>query len=153
MKKYNRILAAVDFSKYTRKIVDHAVTFAQEFNAELLLVNVLNQYDIDLVKLSFNILKRVSENLTIEGITNKLQADREEKMVKLMDEVDHLDVKSRFIIKIGSPVQELLKAVTEEEVDVVIIGAKGKNTFEEAVIGSTALKMFRRCPVTLITVR
>lgn len=153
MKQYKQILAAVDFSKYTPQAVDHALTLACELKAELIFMNVINQRDIDIIKLSFNVLKRVSENLSIEGLTQRLYNDREEKMVRLMDQVEHEDVSTRFIIRVGPPVQELLKVVSEEKVDMVVMGAKGKNTLEDTIIGSTALKMFRQCPVPLITIR
>lgn len=148
-----KILATIDFSTYSSLVVDHAVALALQQKAELLFVNVVNQRDIDMIRLSFDVLKNFSENLSIEGLTKKLHLEREKRMNQLMAQIDCSELNSRFITRIGGQVQEFLKVIEEEDIDVVIIGAKGRHALEDAVIGSTALKMFRRCPVTLVTVR
>ena len=48
-------MVAVDFSEFSLKITAHASHLAEDSEAELIFVNVINQRDIDSVNLARNI--------------------------------------------------------------------------------------------------
>ena len=50
MKAVNKIMVAVDFSEFSEPSVRYAVHLAKDVDAELVLVNVINQRDIDAMK-------------------------------------------------------------------------------------------------------
>ncbi len=53
----------------------------------------------------------------------------------------------------GNPIDELLKLVLEESIDVVVMGPKGRTDLEHVLVGSVAEKIFRRSPATVISYR
>ncbi len=59
----------------------------------------------------------------------------------------------KLILQVGNPIDELLKIIIEENVDVVVMGVKGRTDLENILIGSVAEKLFRRSPVTVVSYR
>jgi nucleotide-binding universal stress UspA family protein len=62
-------------------------------------------------------------------------------------------VKVESIFRMGVVEYELLEAVAETKADLVLMGTKGRGNLANAVFGSVAEKMFRRCPVSVLSVR
>jgi nucleotide-binding universal stress UspA family protein len=59
----------------------------------------------------------------------------------------------RIIFKVGNPIDELLKLIVKENVDMIVMGVKGHSDLEHVLVGSVAEKLFRRSPVPVISFR
>ena len=153
MKKYTRILAAVDFSRHTSLVIEHAISLARELKAEIVFVNVLNQKYIDAIEEITEKDPMTNIRISAEEYLEGVYVERKNKMKKLLKIIDLGEISTRFITKSGVPFKALLEAVTDEAADLVLMGVKGRTDLADVIIGSTALKMFRRCPVPLISVR
>ena len=143
-------MVAVDFSVYSAKTAKYARGMAEDLKAKLIFVNVIDKRDINALKQAF---VYPAENLPVDDCLRKLKDERAEKMQKLMEKTSCLNVTIRVMIRTGIPFIELIKAAEEEQVDMVIMGAKGRTDFAGILFGSTAEKMFRRCPVPLLSLR
>ena len=82
-----------------------------------------------------------------------LKKDRTEQMQSLLTETNCTQIPNRFIIKKGVPFAELVETAKEEKVDMVVMGAKGRGNIAGILFGSQAEKMFRHCPVPLLSIR
>ena len=91
----------------------------------------------------------ISEN---DFLKDKMESrlERIDELVKEIS-VSHLSVKK--VIKIGIPFRELIQSVKDEGADIVVMGPKGRSNLEDILFGSTAEKMFRHCPVPLLSIR
>jgi nucleotide-binding universal stress UspA family protein len=149
MSKTKKIMVAVDFSEYSQKVVDYACRLAQDLGAELIFVNVINQRDIDMVKQ----VTMHTEKISVKDYINGLIDDRSEKMKRLLKDTDCDQISNRFMIKKGMPFVALVDTAKEEKVDIVVMGTKGRGDISGIVFGSQAEKMFRHCPVPLLSIR
>jgi len=150
MSRIKKIMVAVDFSLYSVKIARYARGISEDLKAKLVFVNVINKRDINAIK---QVFVSHSENLSMDEYIRKLKHERAEKMRKLIEKTSCTNITHRLIIKTGIPFIELINAAEEEQVDIVIMGAKGRSDLVGILFGSTAEKMFRRCPVPLLSVR
>jgi nucleotide-binding universal stress UspA family protein len=149
MKGFKKIMVAVDFSDHSLSSVRHAVRMAKVLGAELLLVNVINQRDVDL-------MKQVADeaiNFSVETYLKDTVVDRKEAFESLIDQSGCNALTVNTHIRIGHPYEELLKEIEEKKPDLLVMGVKGRSNLIDAVIGSCAQKMFRRCPVPLLSIR
>jgi nucleotide-binding universal stress UspA family protein len=149
MSKIKKIMVAVDFSEYSQKIADHAGRLAEDLGAELIFVNVINQRDVDMVKH----VTMYTDKISVKDYVDGLEKDRTEQMQLLLTETNCTRIPNRFLIKKGVPFAELVETARAEKVDMVIMGTKGRGNIAGILMGSQAEKMFRHCPVPLLSIR
>jgi nucleotide-binding universal stress UspA family protein len=149
MKTIHRILVAIDFSQFSKFILEYTVNLAEPLNADLVLANVINQRDIDIVsKLSLNINSMSAQEYIDQTRNERLQA-----MDAMMHDLRVTHLKYQKIIKTGTPFVELVQAITDTQADLAVMGSKGRGNIAGVLFGSTAEKLFRRSPVPLLSLR
>ncbi|MEE4264758.1 MAG: universal stress protein [Desulfobacteraceae bacterium] len=149
MSKIKKIMVAVDFSEYSPGVVDYAARLAEDLTAELIFVNVINQRDINMVKQ----VTMYTDKISVKSYVDGLKQDRTEEMQKLVEEKNCTRIPNRFIIKTGTPFEELIRAADQEKAGMVVMGTKGRGNIAGILLGSQAEKMFRHCPVPLLSIR
>ena len=149
MDDIKNILVALAFSSYSEGIFNYAVKIAQKFNAKIIVGSIINSRDVSAVGTIASMGYEVDGDHYVRGIKQE-----REKMLEQFFEKSSLNRdKIRTIVKVGNPINELLKLIVIEDVDMVVMGTKGRTDLENAFVGSVADKLFRRSPVPVISYR
>jgi nucleotide-binding universal stress UspA family protein len=150
MKRETRIMAAIDLSDYSEAIVRYSTRLAAKLNAELLLVNVINQRDLDMIHRAMI----GYESFSYPDYLADQEENRESKMRDLVAAVsrDEDAVNCRFLVRNGIPHHELLDVVNTENVDILVVGTKGRSNLTDVVVGSIARKLYRRSIIPLLAI-
>ena len=149
MNFYQRIMVAVDFSEYSLNAVAHAVVLARRLNASLILVNVLNRRDVETVE---RVLVGQME-FTAEQYIESQNQERLRRLRALLADAKAEDIPSKVVVETGVPYQVLLEQIQAENADLLVMSTKGRGNLADTVVGSCAQKMYRRCPVPLLSLR
>lgn len=159
MMNINKILAAIDLSDYSRDILQYTSSIALPNKANVIITNVINKRDVDLVK-SINThreTKHCSPYSTIYIPTETYIGIQKDNRTREINELitEYLDKSLAYniVFKVGVPFEELIYTVREEKADLVIMGPKGKTNLSSVILGTTAEKMFRHCPVPILCTR
>ena len=149
MTTISKIMVAVDFSDFSIAATEYAVKLAKDLKAKLLLTHIYNQRDVEMLNIlatrvpDFSVKKDVDENIL----------ERKIRLQDLLKKIGHTDFPSEIHVRIGVPYEALLKEIEEKKPDLLVMGAKGRSNVVDMILGSCAHKMFRHCPIPLLSIR
>ncbi len=149
MDDIRKILVALAFSPYSEGIFNYAEKIARKFNAELIIGSIINVRDVSAVRMITSMGYEVNGDHYVQSI----KEERERMLEQFLEKTPFDREKIRTIIKVGNPIDELLKLIVKENIDMVVMGIKGRSDLEHVFIGSVAEKLFRRSPVPVISFR
>ena len=149
MENVNKIMVALAFTSHSEAIFNYAAQFAQLLNAEMIIASIINSRDISAVGMVASMGYEVDAEHYVEGV----KAERKEMLEHFMEKSSFDRKKIRTIFKVGNPIDELLKLIVKENIDMIVMGVKGRSDLEHVLIGSVAEKLFRRSPVPVISFR
>jgi nucleotide-binding universal stress UspA family protein len=145
-----KILVPTDFSKPAQIAVDVAADIARKANAELVLLHVVEEATGD----SLTIDGEVSTGTDWEDriFTMRLIERGKKQLAKMVEEGKLAGVKVKQELRLGTPFHGMRTIITDQKVDLVVMGTAGKSKLEEMIIGSNTEKVVRHanCPVLTV---
>ncbi len=146
-----KILVAAGFSQYTQSLLNYASEIAQSMNAELIVASIINARDIEAV--GVGTIAAMGYEVDSGNYVAGIRAERQDELDNILKNIARRPEKVRMVFKTGDPGDELLKVAVKENVDLIIMGTKGRTDLEYIFVGSVAEKVFRRSPIPILSYR
>ncbi|MBL7873946.1 MAG: universal stress protein [Cyclobacteriaceae bacterium] len=145
-----KILVPTDFSKISVSALEVAVEIAKKAKSEITLLHVVEA----ITEGSYSVTGewRTSENWEDKLFTMKLLEKSKAQLEKLVLDPRFSEVKVTGELRLGNAFHGMRTIITEQKVDLVVMGTSGKTKLEEMVIGSNTERVVRhaKCPVLSI---
>jgi len=138
-----RILVAADGSPASRQGLEEVAKFAPGIGAAVTVVFVRHL---------------PAAALMAHGVTNQLvleSLDEQESQVRqeAVRVLGGTGIEWTFVVRDGSPGDELVKAVTETGADLVVVGSNRHSSLHNLLLGSTAAHLTSHSPVPVLIMR
>jgi nucleotide-binding universal stress UspA family protein len=146
-----KILVPVDFSKQAMMAAEVGADIARKSGAQLILLHVVEE----IAGNSINIEGQVGandDNWEDRVFTLKLIEKAKKQMAKLAEDPKLEGIRVRPELRVGTPYHGMNQIITDQKVDLVVMGTAGHSGLEQMIIGSNTEKVVRtaHCPVLTI---
>jgi nucleotide-binding universal stress UspA family protein len=143
--RLNKILVPVDFSDFSTKALDYALAFADQFDAQIILLHVVEPA----VYPESSMLVATA----LDDLNNDLTKVAQQKLNELKRERIGDRVSSELLVRLGRAFSEIVAAASELDVDLIILATHGYTGLKHVLLGSTAERVVRHAPCPVLTVR
>jgi universal stress protein A len=145
MIKISRILVPTDFSELANLAVDYGAAIAEQFQSELHLLHVVDDYYVLAPEGQLMLPDRV------EYLTD-LKAVSEQELAKLPANSKSNSRISRHTM-VGRPFEGIVAYAKDHQIDLIVIGSHGRRGLSHLLLGSVAERVVRIAGCPVLTVR
>lgn len=143
--RLNKILVPIDFSDTSKKALQYALRFAEQFGCEIVLLHVVEPAMPTIgAPLAVEMFPQPQEDST--AAKKELAALAARSRIKGSDSISST-------IRTGHPPNEITKAAKDLDVDLIVIATHGYTSWRHLCIGSTAERVVRTAPCPVLVVR
>jgi nucleotide-binding universal stress UspA family protein len=140
----NTVLAAIDFSRVSRKVLATAIQLARGIHGRVVVLNAVQPPAIvaELAPLAGEVVQ----------ITDEVERASRRHLQRIQKQLAAGGASVETVCQQGAPVQSITAHAKELGAHYIVLGSHGHNAFYDLVVGSTASGVLKRatCPVVIV---
>ena len=148
MIEFKRILCAVDFSEFSRRALDHALSVARGYGSAVTALHVVAPAPAAVAGTYFG--PEMAPPILLPTM-DRDTATRELEQLVTAEHVPGVKVET-VVAEAAQTYRGILAQVVQLQSDLLVLGTHGRSGFERLFLGSTAEKVLRKCPCPVLTV-
>jgi len=149
---FSKILVPVDGSINSMKAIDYAVNVAEKYKSEIIALHVLYS------QTGFAFHKETVAGTITSSSLNDLNLEAKQEAEKWFKEINkraekmNVQIKTEVVFTVISIVEAILTHAEKENIDLIIIGSKGKSGWKKLIVGSVAsgISTYAHCPILIV---
>jgi nucleotide-binding universal stress UspA family protein len=143
----DHLLVATDFSQFSRAALARAVTCAEMLGSDVTAVHVIDRLDTDAAAHPFEIHRNVDDVFELRQRSDQHLSE----LIAPWRARTKVDLQGLTLA--GEAYIEIVRAVQAERAGMVFVGHRGLTGLRRLLVGSTAERLARHCPVPVWVVR
>jgi nucleotide-binding universal stress UspA family protein len=147
--KIHKVLTAVDGSETSIVAANYAISLAEKYRAQLIILNVLHLRTLRQISSSFITAPTFGLD---EAKKLKKEANKWLEEIIKNAEKKGLITKTEIIEELTSIVGTIIEFAENEMVDLIVVGTRGRTGFKRMLLGSVAkgVVVYAHCPVLVV---
>ena len=151
-KRFQKILVCIDGSDKSLEAADYSISIAKNMNAQLIILNVLETEP-------WYYGKNAYEWASPEEL-NKVYENEKTTIQKILDDIKEkaktvgIESKTKILMipRTEGTVKPILKYAEDEEIDLIVVGTRGRTGIKKMLLGSVAsgVVTYAHCPVIIV---
>jgi nucleotide-binding universal stress UspA family protein len=141
---FKRLLCPVDFSEPSIAALHTALSLAEEADAELAVLNVVDWPDDDTF---------LSETFDSPEMRKQLEAQTAQRVDALIPDDARVWSRPSAKVAVGKAYREILGTAADMAADLIVMGVHGRNVLDLTLFGSTTNQIVRRATCPVMTIR
>ncbi|MDS0300341.1 universal stress protein [Halogeometricum sp. S1BR25-6] len=148
---YETILVPVDESELSERVVEQALEIAERFDSTVRAMHVVDDRGASHASKSVNELARDADER--REIDERRQEAGSELTERVAAQGDERGVPVEQVVLVGDPAEVITDYADEEDVDLIVLGAKGRSAVGKFLLGDVAGKVARHARTQVLLVR
>jgi len=153
-----KILYATDLSENARHAFGYAVSLANRHDAKITVLHVVEELSSFARSMVEDILgekrwaelKKEKEAEVISDLKSRL----DEFCGRIRSEQPHCPFEiDKIVVVTGHPVDQIIRHAEGKDVDLIVIGSRGRGGLADVTMGTTSRRVLRRCSKPVLVVR
>lgn len=145
LSRLKKILVPMDFSESSKKALRYARPFAEQFDAEVILLHVVEPVA---TPESYYFIPPGLEEANV-----RREQTLRTKLCELREKEIGAEIRGDTIVHFGQPHHEIVRVAENEQADLIILSTHGYTGLKHALLGSTAERVVRHAPCPVLVVR
>jgi nucleotide-binding universal stress UspA family protein len=153
-KKFNKILICIDGSKESFDAADYGINLAKLSNSRMVVMHVLPQE----IRYAYNDIDTIKPNIPATPIKGIIKISKQEVQLKWFNKIlerakkSDVNIETDIIVATKSVSSEIVDYADKFNVDLIIVGTRGRSGFKRMLLGSVASEVLKYagCPVLII---
>lgn len=135
----NKLLVAYDGSEQAKKAFDLAIDIAAKYGAEVFVISVARPPE-------------PANDVETEAILESATDYYEKHFAELKEDAIAAGIVPQFEVLVGHPADQIVHYANEKEVDMIVMGHRGKSFVERWLLGSVSKRVlsYAHCTVTVV---
>jgi nucleotide-binding universal stress UspA family protein len=145
----SKILVPSDGSKTAQRAAGYAVDLAKQLKASIIALSVIDQRSL----IAQTVPASETARHTIEPIEDYLKEAAEGYAGEIKKLCDKSGVASKISIKMGHPVEEIVKEAKRSKANLIVMGSHGRSALSATVLGSVSYGVIHndtRIPILIV---
>jgi nucleotide-binding universal stress UspA family protein len=148
MEKIEHILVVSRMSQYCREAVQIGISLAKKYGSDLQVLHLISN-PVNMEALNAPVPFPDGSHKTYASI----QEETKEELDKILRKEISSGLPIKIIIKDGKPVDEIVKVVKEDKIDLMVLLAHEEGRLEHLLFGQDNDDIIRRMPCTILLVK